>query len=241
MASSLYFDAYVPLVTGICDCAYALSGDAEVSRRSYHRLGLALIQQLLPNNRYMMVHDAIPAMRSTDFASSPRLLPQEDKTTQFLDSGLINFHLNETSRSQNLFPALPVQGVDYLEDSARQGSQDNDAAGLEAAFEPSGSQTAGPSASKAEADACCELCGYRPKGDPQWFRGSMAKHKKLQHSDVPPKVYKCPYPGCKSSFQKRPDNLRQHQIEKNHFVGEETTSRRPSKRKRQASPSPGDK
>ncbi|KAH7121852.1 hypothetical protein B0J13DRAFT_567358 [Dactylonectria estremocensis] len=64
----------------------------------------------------------------------------------------------------------------------------------------------------------CELCGYRPKGDPRWFAGSMAKHKKLQHAIVPPKIYRCPYPGCTSEYKNRPDNLRQHQIEKGHYL-----------------------
>lgn len=86
---------------------------------------------------------------------------------------------------------------------------------------------------KLEADACCEICGYRPKGDPRWFHGSMAKHRKLQHSTDPPKIYKCKYPGCSSAFKNRPDNLRQHQIEKGHFVdGEEGPSKRPNKRKK---------
>lgn len=87
--------------------------------------------------------------------------------------------------------------------------------------------------SKTESDSCCNLCGYRPKGDPRWFGGSMAKHMKLQHANTPPTIYRCPYPGCTSQFQKRPDNLRQHQIEKGHFVdaaGE--GSKRASKRKK---------
>ncbi|KAL7627684.1 hypothetical protein AAE478_001878 [Parahypoxylon ruwenzoriense] len=84
---------------------------------------------------------------------------------------------------------------------------------------------------KVEANDSCEFCGYRPKGDPQWFKGSMAKHKKMQHSTGPPIIYKCPYPGCNSQYKNRQDNLRQHQIEKNHFVGDEAT-RRPSKRKK---------
>lgn len=84
---------------------------------------------------------------------------------------------------------------------------------------------------KVEANDACEICGYRPKGDPQWFKGSMAKHKKMQHSTGPPVIYKCPYPGCHSQYKNRQDNLRQHQIEKNHFVGDEA-GRRPSKRKK---------
>ncbi|KAI0387777.1 hypothetical protein F5Y04DRAFT_11403 [Hypomontagnella monticulosa] len=87
------------------------------------------------------------------------------------------------------------------------------------------------SSQKIEANDACEICGYRPKGDPQWFKGSMAKHKKMQHSTGPPVIYKCPYPGCNSQYKNRQDNLRQHQIEKNHFVGDEA-GRRPSKRKK---------
>lgn len=103
------------------------------------------------------------------------------------------------------------------------------------ASEEAGSSTeAGSSAQqKVEANSCCEICGYRPKGDPQWFKGSMAKHKKLQHSTDPPKIYKCPYPGCTSAYKNRPDNLRQHQIEKGHFVdGMDGKARRPGKRKK---------
>ncbi|KAI0113684.1 hypothetical protein GGR51DRAFT_506241 [Nemania sp. FL0031] len=71
-------------------------------------------------------------------------------------------------------------------------------------------------------NVCCEICGYRPKGDPRWFAGSMAKHKKMQHSNAMPIIYKCPFPGCNSQYKNRRDNLRQHQIEKNHFVGDDT-------------------
>lgn len=92
--------------------------------------------------------------------------------------------------------------------------------------------------SKVGSDSCCDICGYRPEGDPRWFPGSMAKHKKLQHATSPPKIYCCPYPGCSSQYRNRPDNLRQHQIKKGHFVeseegdaGEDVV-RRPSKRKK---------
>lgn len=88
------------------------------------------------------------------------------------------------------------------------------------------------SSTKVESDSCCKLCGYRPKGDPRWFVGSMAKHMRTIHSENP-QVFRCPYPGCTSQYSKRADNLRQHQIEKNHFVDdEEKQGRRPRKRKR---------
>ncbi|KAI0206468.1 hypothetical protein F4808DRAFT_120706 [Astrocystis sublimbata] len=98
--------------------------------------------------------------------------------------------------------------------------------------EASGSSTLASSGQKVEANERCEICGYRPKGDPQWFKGSMAKHKKMQHSTNPPTIFKCPYPGCNSEYKNRRDNLRQHQIEKNHFVGDEGTQPGGRKRKR---------
>ncbi|RYO95843.1 hypothetical protein DL764_007595 [Monosporascus ibericus] len=110
-----------------------------------------------------------------------------------------------------------------------------------AAAEPSSSSTAGtpavttnPKSSKVEADECCEECGYRPKGAPQWFKGSMAKHKRLQHSTDPPVIYQCPFPGCTSAYKNRPDNLRQHQLEKGHFVGGDNNdaTRRPNKKRK---------
>jgi len=95
-----------------------------------------------------------------------------------------------------------------------------------------GSPAEGASTPRVEANSGCEICGYKPKGDPQWFKGSMAKHKKLQHSQEPPTIYKCPFPGCTSAYKNRQDNLRQHQIEKNHFVEDQGHQRRPNKRKK---------
>jgi uncharacterized C2H2 Zn-finger protein len=81
------------------------------------------------------------------------------------------------------------------------------------------------------ADSCCHLCGYRPKGEPRWFKGSMAKHMKNKHAATT-ETYKCPFPGCNSQYTNRKDNLRQHQIDKGHFVeGEEPAVKRLKKRK----------
>lgn len=89
------------------------------------------------------------------------------------------------------------------------------------------------SESKSEADASCRLCGYRPKGDPRWFHGSMSKHMKVKHREDPPIIYKCNFPGCNSKYSNRPDNLRQHQLEKGHFLpGESREPKRPMKRKK---------
>ncbi|KAM4056670.1 zinc finger protein [Hirsutella rhossiliensis] len=95
------------------------------------------------------------------------------------------------------------------------------------------SPAAAAASRNAAAVSCCEICGYRPRGDPRWFGGSMAKHKKLQHGTGPPTIYRCPYPGCNSQYRSRKDNLRQHQIDKKHFVNwEDGGNQRGGKRKR---------
>jgi hypothetical protein len=67
----------------------------------------------------------------------------------------------------------------------------------------------------------------------------MAKHMKTMHSPDPPKIYKCPFPGCTSQFKNRADNLRQHQLVQGHFVdgegggaGDGGARERPVKRKK---------
>lgn len=72
----------------------------------------------------------------------------------------------------------------------------------------------------------------------------MAKHMKVKHSAEPDRIYACTYPNCKSQYKNRPDNLRQHKIEKGHWVeGEEGfgngggsgNERRPSKKRKKGS------
>jgi hypothetical protein len=60
----------------------------------------------------------------------------------------------------------------------------------------------------------------------------MAKHMKLQHSQNPPAIYRCEYPGCTSQYKNRPDNLRQHMIEKGHFLEGQDIKLRSSKRRK---------
>ncbi|ENH64980.1 hypothetical protein FOC1_g10000516 [Fusarium oxysporum f. sp. cubense race 1] len=79
-------------------------------------------------------------------------------------------------------------------------------------------------ADRGKAEVQCDLCPYKPKGDPRWFLGSMAKHMKLKHSDKPPKVFRCNYPGCGKKYRNRQDNLYQHQRKHGHFTNGELQS-----------------
>ncbi|KAM7203818.1 hypothetical protein V8F20_003824 [Naviculisporaceae sp. PSN 640] len=241
-----FFDDFVPQVREMCDPIYQ-QHDAGTSRRNdYHCLGITLIATIMPE------FDLSPAANSTEHPLDEDLevnfdeyfnkLTPDCKTgaeLAFSGMGTEFDHLLGTSDLRNVqVPLLITTPPDSGNSSIV--SQTSTPAAVDNHQRREGDSTTAESSTeqstngqKAEANSCCEICGYRPKGDPQWFKGSMAKHKKLQHSTAPPKIYKCPYPGCSSQYRNRPDNLRQHQIEKNHWVGgEEGTQRRPSKRKK---------
>jgi len=212
-----FFDSYTPEVRDLCDQIYS-QHDAGTARRDiYHQAGISLIEKLIPE---------------FDKSTGEPLLDIPDDLEEFFDSltgdnAMMPFTLNmdgstsEPSQVSAIF-ATPAVNPAGIPSSTEQQAQDT-----------AKEESSEPQDYKVEAYSKCDLCDYRPKGDPQWFKGSMAKHKKLQHSTDPPKIFKCPFPGCTSQYRNRPDNLRQHQIEKNHWVkGEEATPRRPSKRKK---------
>jgi hypothetical protein len=221
-SSVRFFDNYTPKVRDMCDRMYQQHDTGTSRRNTYHQAGISLIERLIPEFDN-------PAGGATFDEQEDFDAFFEDLTGSTLDCqlNLVNpSSACETPKTQR----VPAVATPLTESSSAS------PAGAEKQMNQGSTRDEPPDqhCQKVEADACCDICGYRPKGDPQWFKGSMAKHRKLQHSTAPPKIYKCPYPGCTSQYKNRPDNLRQHQIEKNHWVdgGEATTSRRPSKRKK---------
>jgi hypothetical protein len=228
-----FFGDFAPKVRELCDRIYE-EYDVGASRRDvYHNLGVGLIESLVsefdssggkatrpPDDMEMFLNDISEAGSTTP--------DPQPATLQAFDSDSNQTHLpTPTDTPSDSSSSTPTRVSPAAEPTQQQQQQQPPG---EASSEQ---QQAGHKV--VEANSCCDICGYRPKGDPQWFKGSMAKHKKLQHSTAPPKIYKCPYPGCSSQYKNRPDNLRQHQIEKNHWVqGDESTPRRPSKRKKVA-------
>lgn len=205
------------------------------SRRDvYHRLGISLIETLISEFDKSASKAADPLLNDfdaliNDLANEAGAATTTMAFTDLQPAGLQTFDLG-LSRVQ--VPAVTMTPPGTSPTSQTPGQAAEQGWQLASGETPEQQQ---PASQKVEADSCCEICGYRPKGDPQWFKGSMAKHKRLQHSTEPPKIYECPYPGCTSRYKNRPDNLRQHQIEKNHWVqGDESTPRRPSKRKKMA-------
>lgn len=243
-----YFDDYVPLVRSLCDPIYELDSSPEAPRRQhYYNLSMALSEALI------VELDAAPP----DAGELPELENDDDDlfdcifgslTPSLTDDFIVDLDmdietqpllsLEQEGTSKAADVKRPTCSVTPPEDNpapSNTASPSGSTFAVKNALQTPVSPTSPPAQKQELADACCELCGYRPKGDPKWFHGSMAKHKKTQHAMGPPKIYSCPYPECKSAYKNRPDNLRQHQIEKNHFVdGHDGTSRRPSKRKKMA-------
>ncbi|KAK4158091.1 hypothetical protein C8A00DRAFT_39639 [Chaetomidium leptoderma] len=229
LPAAQFFGSFVPSARRLCDQIYERH-DVGVSRRDvYHGLGVALIESLIPE---------------FDSSDSKAPDPPLDDIDAFLND-LNSDAGNTTAAFADLHSPGPQTFGSVVATQAQLPTPTATSSGTPSSSQtttPAGEQTQQPAAEtseqqqpggKVEANSCCEICGYRPKGDPQWFKGSMAKHRKLQHSAAPPKIYKCTYPGCTSQYKNRPDNLRQHQIEKSHWVqGEETALRRPSKRKK---------
>ncbi|KAL1843377.1 hypothetical protein VTJ49DRAFT_1964 [Mycothermus thermophilus] len=246
LPSGRFFGEFVPKARVLCNRIYE-QHDVGVSRRNdYHNLGITLIQNLIHEfdnsggKTSAVPFDDLDAFFNdlSSEAGNPfsDMSPQSHQASAATVRGpQLHTPAATTSGTPSSAGAVspPAEQTQQAEQKQQKALEKND--GQEKTQAGPSGQTAQPG-QKVEAHSCCDICGYRPKGDPQWFKGSMAKHKKLQHSTDPPKIYKCPYPGCTSQYKNRPDNLRQHQIEKNHWVpGEEgQSSRRPSKRKKVA-------
>ncbi|KAL2200318.1 hypothetical protein P885DRAFT_74153 [Corynascus similis CBS 632.67] len=223
-----FFDDYAPYTRHLCDGIYE-KHDVGASRRdTYHGLGVSLVERLVTGfDRSGGKMEVRPTEEDLDVFLND--LPQAGGTQKDPQPGSAQ-KPNRDSRQNQLPTPTASQGDSPFSSTSTSPAAEQ---AQQTSAEPTEQQQAGQQ--KVEADSCCDICGYRPKGDPQWFKGSMAKHKKLQHSTEPPKIYKCPYPGCTSQYKNRQDNLRQHQIEKNHWVqGDEVTPRRPSKRRKVA-------
>ncbi|KAL7919681.1 hypothetical protein ACQKWADRAFT_300484 [Trichoderma austrokoningii] len=230
LPSDVFFDEFIQVVRQNTDQLYAQRPFFN-SRSTYHRCGIRLMKSLISEpGRSSAV---VPVRTGVDASGL---------STETLDAIMgVDFDGFDFESMVNLNPDADVNsaaaewttsGPAAAPLGTLQLMEQQDALISPNASAPSNNPEPPPSAIKVESDSCCEICGYRPKGDPRWFVGSMAKHMKTIHSENP-QIFRCPYPGCTSQYSKRADNLRQHQIEKGHFVdGEGSQGRRPRKRKR---------
>ncbi|KAK8868005.1 zinc finger protein [Apiospora arundinis] len=253
------FDAYTREVRTLCDPIYTQQGLNPRSR--YHMLGVDLVESLIravpdgslredvgsfsgPDvfDEFLHNFDEVFVGGESDFLMPTSISPLNVE-------GPAITHASKVPTEASAFPTVnptilgrnspsatnkipSCQDPGPISPMVRNVHSVVEAGGVNSPGEEEGGTSAAQQQQKVEANSCCEICGYRPKGDPQWFKGSMAKHKKLQHSTDPPRIYKCSYPGCTSAYKNRPDNLRQHQIEKGHFVEGVDSTGRPAKRKK---------
>ncbi|KAI0915046.1 hypothetical protein F4823DRAFT_8098 [Ustulina deusta] len=250
--SNDFLDQYMIQVRDLCDQIYAQSGTRP--RAEYHLLGISLVNSLVQSiarepqqpqqghseyppfpypyeeflgelKTFNWDYPMIPTTQQPDFGT------QLDLSTLHADPSHLPMRSDASETPSDSYTVSPAPLSDAPPDIPASKSYRPTPP---TQIQGEGSETSRPSilassGQKVEASERCEICGYRPKGDPQWFKGSMAKHKKMQHSTNPPVIYKCPFPGCNSEYKNRRDNLRQHQIEKNHFVGDERQIRRKRK------------
>ncbi|KAF4996749.1 hypothetical protein FGRMN_4313 [Fusarium graminum] len=235
---SIYFDGYIKHVREQMNSLYRTHMLGINPRPTYYRHGVEFI------NMTIAAPLRLPTVQSMQSNKAPVSSVQNefDELDEFFNAMTPStFHFNQADTfgigQSTSFPALadtvdpctlnpPPLPTPADTSSVREPST--------AANSPPSSApaTAASSMAKIKSNSSCKLCGYTPEGDPRWFSGSMAKHMKLQHSPKPPTIYRCEYPGCTSQYKNRPDNLRQHMIEKGHLPDGQDIKMRSSKRRK---------
>lgn len=253
MPASRYYSDYVPKVWELCDEIYLKYFGSVNDRAVYHKLGISVIESVISGFNIPQNHSTIT---TTD--------EHQDELARFLkdhtDIGKVptEAHHKFSVPTMTLTPPEALHSSHVASPTAtfgpqqpqqhRQQQQQKQASHLrETPSEDQAPATTIDQTQKPDSDPQhppqCYLCDYRPDGNPRWFKGSMAKHMKVKHSDEPDKIYPCKFPGCKSKYKNRPDNLRQHMIEKGHWVegeggwnnsrsGSTKSERRPSKKRK---------
>ncbi|EPE09958.1 zinc finger protein [Ophiostoma piceae UAMH 11346] len=232
--SAAYFEKFVPLVTLLCDSVYMVNKDSIPLRSVFYDATCSLLRINLVScktaHQNLDVDAAVAAAVTDTSLFSGDLLSGFD-FSYFADK--LDLPLAEAMTADGLLGFSSSSSPSSMDSSSSATAEATPASSKDSHSTPQTPlEDQAPSPKKAEAEApdCCELCGYRPKGDPKWFRGSMLKHRLTKHSEEVI-IYKCNFPGCNSQYRNRPDNLKQHQVEKNHFVGDEATAKKPRKPK----------
>ncbi|KAG9253398.1 uncharacterized protein F5Z01DRAFT_658707 [Emericellopsis atlantica] len=232
----MFLDHYIGTVRDCIDSLWALLCPDTHSRITYQHCGIRLVDTVIRGSLQpeQPSTNPVPQIADADFSDLFATITNiQDCQLSVRPS---NTNVLQVDAGNNTgIGSTPFDNI-WTDVSASATPADSGPDVSTAATSPPSQQPTPAISSKAESNSICEECGYRPEGNPKWFQGSMAKHKKLMHGKSEPVVYQCPFPGCTSRYTNRPDNLRQHQIKKQHFVGGEgDIQRRPSKRKKMGS------
>ncbi|KAI6782105.1 uncharacterized protein J7T54_002342 [Emericellopsis cladophorae] len=229
----LFLDRYIATVRDCIDYLCALLCPDTHSRTTYQHCGIRLVDTMIRGSLPLEQPSTDPAAQIADADFSDHLATITNIQDCQLSGKPSNTNAPHLAPGNNTGIASTPFDNTWTDVSASATPVDSGPELSTAATSPPSQQPTPATGSKSESNSICEECGYRPEGNPKWFQGSMAKHKKLMHGKSEPVVYQCPFPGCTSRYTNRPDNLRQHQIKKQHFVGGEgDIQRRPSKRKK---------
>lgn len=176
MQSSLHtsrlFDKFVPQVRRLCDPIYSQQGFNQ--REKYHSLGVELIECLAKESSGEALESDLPTQfaehdvwndflhdwvisspHSSEPAGEPLVITPVDPTADPLSLN------NPNGSSKTSAPRTNTESASPPTDPAH-----------EATDRPAKESTSSSPGPKVEAQSCCEICGYRPKGHPQWFKGS---------------------------------------------------------------------
>ncbi|KAF5003335.1 hypothetical protein FDECE_10111 [Fusarium decemcellulare] len=234
LPSEFYFDHFIEHVRQQMDSLYRQNLPQGNFRSTYYRHGAKLIEAIINATARPTLGQPV----SNNTASGITALDELDEFIEAMTPNPFNFDPTGSFNPEPPvnFPPMPntIDPYTLNPQPLPTPADTNSVRGPSTANSPPSPAPAASSSSaaKVKSNSCCEICGYRPEGDPRWFSGSMAKHKKLQHATTPPRIYRCPFPGCTSQYKNRPDNLRQHQIEKGHFLEGQDVGRRPNKRRK---------
>lgn len=239
-----YYDQYVPDVRRHCDLMYDHDDSGNKNRTMYQALAVLLLENMMaPGNLEDKADDPL------EFITGLTPDYQPAQTTSFpsfdqasaLSMGGMDLDLSGSDMENHTLqiPKVTTTPPDSLNSHGLPTTTSEYLHNQEQTIQPEQQQEQPADESQGalpvEAETGCDECGYKPKGDPKWFKSSLAKHRKKQHSELPPTWHKCNFPGCTSQFKNREDNLKQHKTEKGHWLdAEEDARRRPSKRKKVA-------
>jgi hypothetical protein len=243
----VYYDGYIRYVRDQIQPLYPGNATGEDIRSTYYRHGVELLKTTIAPPSQLTTPQPMQDNGVSDTVMQYALddefafLNDTTETEPFDFGGNIPFGAEQNLELLDLSNAvdpgtLHPQPLPTPADtsSARETPMTANSPSVPATAPAASSSSASASAStaKVKSDIGCTLCSYTPKGDPRWFSCSLSKHMRLQHSTKPPIIYRCQYPGCTSQYKNRPDNLRQHQIEKGHFPDGQKIGKRPIKRRK---------
>ncbi|OAA68375.1 zinc finger protein [Niveomyces insectorum RCEF 264] len=218
--STAFFDNFVPCTRRLCNTAYAAHESLSNQRPAYYDKGIQFMRSVLvADDDFQMTATSKDVMSAAIGLAEPYPSFLAEGSVELLNSAGTRHPVAVTD------DRLQADGRKVAAAASEEAAPDVAAAHVASPEFSTPSNTSSEEEEPAKhnlrvvSDDCCKICGHKPTGNPKWFHGSMAKHMSTKH---PAEVvfYRCPFPGCKSQFRNRADNLRQHILKKHRRTNE---------------------